>query len=85
MTLKQKVFLILFRNSNQFVLKNIVIYSKSEIGKAFVHANCMFVHEAELSERNNLSERKRHYSRMLYLVLYDISVESDSVTLYSKF
>jgi hypothetical protein len=29
----------------------IVIYSKSEKGKAFVHANCMFVHGAELSER----------------------------------
>jgi hypothetical protein len=85
MTLKQNVFLILFRNSNQFVFKNIVIYSKSEAGKAFVHANCMFVHEAELSGRNNSSERKRPYSRLLYLVLFDISVESDSVTLYSKF
>jgi hypothetical protein len=45
----------------------------SEEGKAFVHANCVFVHEAELSGRSNSSERKRLHSRVLYLVLYDTS------------
>jgi hypothetical protein len=30
-------------------ITGIVIYSKSEEGKAFVHANCVFVHEAELT------------------------------------
>jgi hypothetical protein len=54
------------------------VYSKSEKGKAFVHANCLCVHEAELSE--NSSERKRPYSLVLYLVLFDISLESESVT-----
>jgi hypothetical protein len=39
-------------------ITGIVIYSKSEEGKAFVHANCVFVHEA----RSNSSERKRRYS-----------------------
>jgi hypothetical protein len=63
----------------------IVIYSKSKEGKAFVHANCVFVHEVELSGRGNSSERKRPYSRVLYLVLFDTSLESESVTLYSKF
>jgi hypothetical protein len=55
-------------------------YSKSEEGKAFVHANCVFVHEAELSGRCNSSERKRPYSRVLYLVLFDTSLENESVT-----
>jgi hypothetical protein len=36
----------------------IVIYNKSEEGKAFVHANCYS------------SERKRPYSRVLYLVFF---------------
>jgi hypothetical protein len=57
--------------------ETILIYSTSEeVGKAFVHANC------------NSSERKRPYSRVLYLVLFDTwdtSLESQSVTLYSKF
>jgi hypothetical protein len=55
------------------------VYSKSEKGKAFVHANCLCVHEAELSDSNS-SERKRPYSLVLYLVLFDISLESESVT-----
>ncbi|KAH0818853.1 hypothetical protein GEV33_003938 [Tenebrio molitor] len=50
---------------------------KSEEGKAFVHAKLLFVDDA--------SERKRPYSRVLYLVLFDTSLESESVTLYSKF
>jgi hypothetical protein len=58
----------------------IVIYGKSEEGKAFVHANCMFEYT-----KSNSSERKRLYSRVLYLVLFDTSLESESVTLYSKF
>jgi hypothetical protein len=66
-------------------LMEIVFYSKSKEGKAFVHANCVFVHEAELNGRCNSSERKRPYSRVLYLVLFDTSVESESVTLYPKF
>jgi hypothetical protein len=48
----------------------IVIYSKSEEDKAFVHANCVFDHEAVLSGRCNSS------SRVLYLVLFDTSSES---------
>jgi hypothetical protein len=31
------------------------------------------------------SERKRPYSRVLYSVLFETSVESESITLYSKF
>jgi hypothetical protein len=61
------------------------IFSISEEGKAFVHTNCVFVHEAKLSRRCNSSERKWPYFRVLYLVLFDISVEIESVTLYSKF
>jgi hypothetical protein len=57
-------------------------FKKSEEGKAFVHANCVFVHEAELSVRCNSCERKRSYSRVLYLVLLDTSLESESVTVY---
>jgi hypothetical protein len=56
------------------------VYSKSEKGKAFVHANSLCLHEAELSARGNSSERKRPYSLVLYLVLFDISLESESVT-----
>jgi hypothetical protein len=63
----------------------VVIYSKTEESKAFVHANCVFVHEAELNGRCNSSKRKRPYSRVVYLVLFDTSFESESVTLYSKF
>jgi hypothetical protein len=63
----------------------IVIYNESEEGKTFVHANCVFVHEVELSGRHNSSERKPPYSRVLYLGLFDTSLESESVTLYSKF
>jgi hypothetical protein len=33
----------------------------------------------------NSSERKRPYSQVLYLVLFDTSLESASVTLYSNF
>jgi hypothetical protein len=51
-----------------------VIYSTSEEGKAFVHANC-----------DDARERKLPYSGVLYLVLFDTSLESESVTLYSKF
>jgi hypothetical protein len=36
------------RNKNTGITR-IVIYSKSEEGKAFVQANCVFVHEAELT------------------------------------
>jgi hypothetical protein len=57
--------------------------SKNEEGRAFAHANC--VHEAELRGRCNSSERKRLYSRVSYFVLFDTSLESESVTLYSKF
>jgi hypothetical protein len=35
--------------------------------------------------RRNSSERKQPYSRVLYLVLFDTSLQSQSVTLYSKF
>jgi hypothetical protein len=55
-----------------------VIYSTSEEGKFFVHANCVFVHEAELSGQCNASERKRPYFRVLYLVLFDTSLGGDS-------
>jgi hypothetical protein len=58
----------------------LVIYIKNEEGEAFVHANCV-----ELNGRCNSSERKRPYSRVLYLVLFDTSLESESVSLYSKF
>jgi hypothetical protein len=58
----------------------LVIYIKNEEGKAFVHANCV-----EPNGRCNSSERKRPYSRVLYLVLFDTSLESESVSLYSKF
>jgi hypothetical protein len=51
-------------------------YLQYERGKAFVHANCVFVHEAQLRERCNSSERKRPYSRVLYLILFDTPVES---------
>jgi hypothetical protein len=54
----------------------IVIYSKNEEGKAFVHALC---------GRHNSSEQKRPYSRVLYLVLFDTYSQSESVILYSKF
>jgi hypothetical protein len=37
----------------------------------------VFVHEAELSGRCNSSERKGPYSRVLYLVLFDTSFESE--------
>jgi hypothetical protein len=60
----------------------IATYSNSEEGKAFVHANCVF--EAELSGRCNASERKRPHSRVLYLVLFDTSLEIVSLTLYLK-
>ncbi|KAH0815872.1 hypothetical protein GEV33_006919 [Tenebrio molitor] len=43
---------------------------KNEEGKAFVHANCVLC---------NPSERKRPYSRVLYLVLFDTSLESEGV------
>jgi hypothetical protein len=65
--------------------ERIVIYSKNEERKVFAHANCVFAHEAELSGRCNPSERKMPYFPGLYLVLFDTSVESESVTLYSKF
>jgi hypothetical protein len=38
-------------------VKYVVIYSKSEGGKAFVHADCVVIHEAELSRRCSSSER----------------------------
>jgi hypothetical protein len=41
--------------------------------------------QKELSGRCISGERKRPYSRMLYLVLFDIFFEIESVTLYSKF
>jgi hypothetical protein len=50
----------------------IVIYTTREEGKAFVHANCMFGHDAQRSGRCN--SRDRHNS-----------LENESVTLYSKF
>jgi hypothetical protein len=47
------------------------------------------VRKAKLSftriARCNSSERKRPYSRVLYIVLFDTSLESESATLYSKF
>jgi hypothetical protein len=42
-------------------------------GKAFVNANCNGVDDA----RFNSSERKRPHSRVLYLVLFDTSLESE--------
>jgi hypothetical protein len=54
----------------------IVIYSKSEEAKAFVHANC---------GRCSSSERKRPYSRVLCLILSDTSSEIESVSLYWKY
>jgi hypothetical protein len=59
---------------NCLVVTRIVIYTKSEEGKAFVHANCVFVHEAQLSGRYSSSERKRSYFRVLYLVFFDTSL-----------
>jgi hypothetical protein len=50
---------------------SIVIYTTREEGKAFVHANCMFGHDAQRSGRCNSSEQKRPYSRVLYLILFD--------------
>jgi hypothetical protein len=55
----------------------IVSYSKSEEGKAFVHANCMFVREVELSGRYNSSEQKWPHSRVL--VLFDTFLEIEGV------
>jgi hypothetical protein len=49
----------------------IVIYTTREEGKAYVHANCMFGHDAQRSGRCNSSEQKRPYSRVLYLILFD--------------
>jgi hypothetical protein len=49
-------------------VNEIVIYSKNEEGKAFVHALC---------GRHNSSEQKRPYSRVLYLVLFDTSPQSE--------
>jgi hypothetical protein len=49
----------------------IVIYTMREEGKAFVHANCMFVHDAQRSGGCNSSEQKQPYSRVLYLILFD--------------
>jgi hypothetical protein len=65
--------------------QTIVIYTTREEGKAFVHANCMFGHDAQRSGRCNSSEQKRPYSRVLYLILFDTrhnSLENESVTLY---
>jgi hypothetical protein len=42
-------------------------------GKAFVNANCNGVDDA----RFNSSERKRPHFRVLYLVLFDTSLESE--------
>jgi hypothetical protein len=70
------------RNSTTLFLivkKNNSYYSKNEEDQAFVHANCMFVHEEELNGQCNSSERKRPYSRVLYLVLFDTSLESNFV------
>jgi hypothetical protein len=44
----------------------------------------VFVQEAELSARCNSNERKRPYSQVLYLVLFDTFLEIESVTLFSK-
>jgi hypothetical protein len=77
---------MMLRKTIDVWISNIVIYSKSEEDKAFVHGNCMFVHPAELRGGCNSSERKRpSYSQVLYLVLFDTSLEIESVTLYSKF
>jgi hypothetical protein len=69
----------------EIIITKVLYNSKSEGGRAFAHANCTFVHEAELRGRCNASERKRLYSRVPYLVLFDTSLENESVTLYSKF
>jgi hypothetical protein len=61
--------------------ERIVIYSKNEERKVFAHANCAFAHEGELIGRCNPSERKLPYFPVLYLVLFDTSLESESVTL----
>jgi hypothetical protein len=47
-------------------------------------AKLSFTRIAELSGRCNSSERKRPYSRVLYLVLFDTFLKSESVTLYSR-
>jgi hypothetical protein len=80
-----RIYFFFLPSTNKHVCKSIVIYSKGEDGKAFAHANCVFVHEAELSGRCNSSERMRPYSRVLYLVLFDTSLENESVTWCSKF
>jgi hypothetical protein len=57
---------------------DIVIYSKSEEGKAFVHANC--------EEAIQVNENRLSLECTMYLVFFDdTSLESESVTLYSKF
>jgi hypothetical protein len=59
----------------------IVIYTTTEEDKAFVHANCMFGHDAQRSGRCNSSEQKRPYSRVPYLILFDTrhnSLENES-------
>jgi hypothetical protein len=48
--------------------------------QSFRSRELRFVHKAELSRRCNSSERKRPYSRVLYLVLLDTFFESESVT-----
>jgi hypothetical protein len=63
-------FLHHFDTDNCLLKKFHYIYSKNEEGKAFVHANCVLC---------NPSERKRPYSRVLYLVLFDTSLESEGV------
>jgi hypothetical protein len=48
-------------------------YSKSDKSKAFVHVNCVFVNESGLT-----------LECCIWLVLLDTSLQSESVTLYSK-
>jgi hypothetical protein len=56
---KKVIFLFLSKE----VLKK-TKYSRSRA--TFIHANCVFFHEADLSRRCDSSERKRPYSRVLY-------------------
>jgi hypothetical protein len=64
------------QNKNTISDLIIVIYSKSEEGKAFVHANCNAI---------KVNESGLTLDCCTYLVLFNTSLESESVTLYSKF
>jgi hypothetical protein len=60
------------------IIHIIIIYSKSEEDKAFIHANCVFDDASQVNESGFTLEC------YMYLVLFDTSLEIESVTLYSK-